>query len=144
MSGLHPAGIDEPRLVAFARELARTHVTVVTSDLPELRRFEIASALTDRVEEAAVSAATDASLAPVGRIGLMGISFSGGLAVVAAGRPRLRNHLSYVFALRALICHEATTLPLTRSYPREHPIGACGAFLAWLVDCRCDSTGSLR
>jgi fermentation-respiration switch protein FrsA (DUF1100 family) len=29
----------------------------------------------------------------------MGISFSGGLAMVAAGRPRLRDHLMYVFAL---------------------------------------------
>ena len=28
----------------------------------------------------------------------MGISFSGGLAVVAAGRPTLRNHLLYVFS----------------------------------------------
>jgi dienelactone hydrolase len=99
VSGLHPAGIDEPRLVAFARELARTRVTVVTPDIPELRRLEIAPALTDRVEQAAVSVATDESLAPTGRIGLMGISFSGGLAVVAAGRPRLRDHLSYVFAL---------------------------------------------
>jgi dienelactone hydrolase len=43
--------------------------------------------------------ATSADLAPTGRIGLMGISFSGGLAVVAAGRPALRDRLSYVFAL---------------------------------------------
>lgn len=99
VSGLHPAGIDEPRLVAFARELARTRVAVVTPDMPELRQFEIAPALTDRVEQAAVSVATDESLASTGRIGLMGISFSGGLAIVAAGRPRLRDHLSYVFAL---------------------------------------------
>lgn len=99
VSGLHPAGIDEPRLVAFARELARTRVTVVTPDIPELTRLEITQGLTDQIEQAAVSVATDVSLAPTGRIGLMGISFSGGLAIVAAGRPGLRNRLLYVFAL---------------------------------------------
>ena len=99
VSGLHPAGIDEPRLVAFARELARTRVTVVTPDISELTRFEITPALTDHIEQAAMQVAADAALAPTGRIGLMGISFSGGLSVVAAGRPALRSELLYVFSL---------------------------------------------
>jgi dienelactone hydrolase len=87
VSGLHPAGIDEPRLVSLSRELARTNVTVVTPPL-----------LTDRIEQAAVWVAAESGLAPRGRIGMMGISFSGGLSVVAAGRPSLRNHLLYVFS----------------------------------------------
>ena len=98
VSGLHPAGIDEPRLVVLARRLAEANVMVVTPDIPELSRFEITPVLTDRIEEAAAWLATESGLAPTGRIGLMGISFSGGLAVVAAGRPSLRNHLSYVFS----------------------------------------------
>jgi dienelactone hydrolase len=99
VSGLHPAGIDERRLVAFAHELARSGVIVVTPDFPELRTFEITPVLTDEVTQAALAITTDRSLAPGGRIGLMGISFSGGLAIVAAGREALRNHLLYVFAL---------------------------------------------
>lgn len=98
VSGLHPAGIDEPRLVALARYLAETNVTVVTPDIPELSRFEITPILTDRIEEAAAWLAADPSLTPAGRIGLMGVSFSGGLAVVAAGRPSLRHRLLYVFS----------------------------------------------
>jgi dienelactone hydrolase len=98
VSGLHPAGIDEARLVALARKLAETNVTVVTPEIPETSTFEITPALTDRIEEAAVWLATESGLAPTGRIGLMGMSFSGGLAVVAAGRPSLRNHLLYVFS----------------------------------------------
>jgi dienelactone hydrolase len=98
VSGLHPAGIDEPRLIALARELAKTNVTVVTPDIPELSRFEITPLLTDRIEDAAVWLATESGWAPTGRIGLMGVSFSGGLAVVAAGRPALRNRLRYVFS----------------------------------------------
>jgi dienelactone hydrolase len=98
VSGLHPAGIDEPRLIALSRRLAESNVTVVTPDIPELSRFEITAALTDRIENAASWLATESRLVPNGRIGLMGVSFSGGLAVVAAGRPSLRDRLLYVFS----------------------------------------------
>jgi dienelactone hydrolase len=37
-------------------------------------------------------------LAPTGRIGLMGVSFSGGLAIVAAGRASIRDRVLYVFS----------------------------------------------
>jgi dienelactone hydrolase len=98
VSGLHPAGIDEPRLVDLAQKLAEANVVVVTPEIPGLSRFEITSRLTDRIEETAVWLATQSGLAPNGRIGLMGVSFSGGLALVAAGRPSLRDHLLYVFS----------------------------------------------
>jgi dienelactone hydrolase len=98
VSGLHPAGIDEPRLTALARRLSEADVTVVTPEIPELARFEVTPALTDHIEDAARWLAGNRELAPTGRIGLMGISFSGGLAVVAAGRPSLRDHLLYVFS----------------------------------------------
>lgn len=97
VSGLHPDGIDEPRLVDLARKLAQAGVTVVTPDIPELSRFEITPALTDRIEDAAVWLASS-PLAQARRIGLMGISFSGGLSIVAAGRPSLRGRLLYVFS----------------------------------------------
>lgn len=98
VSGLHPAGIDEPRLMALARELAKTNVTVVTPEIQELQQFDITPALTDRIEELALWLATRSGLTPTGRIGLMGVSFSGGLSVVAAGRPSLRTHVSYVLS----------------------------------------------
>lgn len=98
VSGLHPAGIDEPRLVFLARRLAEAREVVVTPDIPELSRFEITPTVTDRIEQLALWLARDSGLAPTGRIGLMGVSFSGGLAVVAAGRPALRGRLLYVFS----------------------------------------------
>jgi dienelactone hydrolase len=98
VSGLHPAGIDEPRLVLLARRLAETNVTVVTPDIPQLARFEITASVTDRIEEAAAWLAIHSGLARSGQIGLMGVSFSGGLAMVAAGRASLRGHLLYVLS----------------------------------------------
>ena len=98
-SGLHPSGIDEPRLVRLARQIASSRVAVVTPDIPELSRFEIAPAITDAIEDAALWLAADAALAPDHMAALMGISFSGGLSVVAAGRPSLAHRVAYVFSL---------------------------------------------
>jgi dienelactone hydrolase len=99
VSGLHPAGIDEPRLVSLARQLSASGVAVVTLDIPELSRFTITPAITDAIERAASWLAAQPAFAPDGRVGMMGISFGGGLSVVAAGRPGLRDHVAYVFSL---------------------------------------------
>lgn len=98
VSGLHPAGIDEPRLIHLSRTLAASNILVVTPDIPELSRFDITPRVTDRIEAAAVWLASESGFAPDSRIGLMGVSFSGGLAVVAAGRPSLQGRLRYVFS----------------------------------------------
>jgi dienelactone hydrolase len=101
--GLRPTGIDEPGLVRFARQLAASGLAVVTPDLPELSQFEITPAVTDEIETAALwlsgLSTKPGVTAGDGRIGLMGIGFSGGLSVVAAGRPALRNRVAYVFSL---------------------------------------------
>lgn len=51
---LHPAGIEEPRLVGFARELAKSGLTVMTPGIAELSRFEIIPLLTDHIERVAL------------------------------------------------------------------------------------------
>ena len=99
VTGVHPAGIDEPRLTQLSRELAKARVTVVTPEIPELTSFRIDPIVTDRIEQAALWLARDARLSHDGTIGLMGMSFSGGLAVVAAGRPSLRGRLDFVLSL---------------------------------------------
>jgi dienelactone hydrolase len=98
--GVHAAGIDEPRLVGFARHLAALGHPVLTAELPDLMRYEITTQTTDMIEDAAgwmmrrpEYAGTD------GRIGMLGISFAGGLSVVAAGRPAIRNGVAFVIAL---------------------------------------------
>jgi pimeloyl-ACP methyl ester carboxylesterase len=99
VAGLHPAGIEEPRLIAFARELAKSRFSVVTPDIEGLTQLSITQAITDDIERVARWVALDRGLAPAGVIGLIGISFSGGLAMVAAGRPSLRDLVSYVLSI---------------------------------------------
>jgi dienelactone hydrolase len=87
--GVHAAGIDEPRLINFAREIAATGHPVLTAELTDLARYQITPRTTDMIEDAAdwatrhwtrVMPARDRAAA------IMGISFGGGLSIVAASR----------------------------------------------------------
>ena len=98
VSGLHPSGINEPRLVGLAQDLSASGVAVLTPDIPDLSQFAITPAITDAIEQTAEWLAAQPAFAPDGKIGMMGISFSGGLSVVAAGRPSIRDRVVYVFS----------------------------------------------
>ncbi len=95
--GVHAGGIDEPRLIEFARDVARMGRTVVTAQLEDLADYSITPRTTDMIEDAAAWLASS-ELAPDGRVGLMGISFAGGLSVVAAGRPSIRDRVAFVLS----------------------------------------------
>lgn len=96
--GIHAMGIDEPRLTSLARELAATGVAVVTIAPPDLTQYRITPRSTDMIEDAVGAIAARADLAPDGRVGVMGISFAGGLAIVAAGRASIRDRVAFVFS----------------------------------------------
>jgi dienelactone hydrolase len=96
--GVHAGGIDEPRLVGFAEDLAAYGHTIVTIELPDLKRYTIAARASDMIEDAVRWASDRADLAPDGRVGLVGISFAGGLAVVAAGRPAVRDRVAFALS----------------------------------------------
>src|SRR5687767_11718281 len=87
--GVHAGGIDEPRLINFAREIAATGHPVTTAELPDLIRYQMSPRTTDMIEDGAdwVAAQWRDRMPPDRQaVGLMGISFAGGLAVVAASR----------------------------------------------------------
>src|SRR5439155_17091190 len=92
------AGIDAPRLVMLARELAASGLGVLTPDIPELSHFEISPGITDEIEDAAGWLAMQGLAHRGAQVGLLGVSFSGGLSIVAAGRASLREKVAYVMA----------------------------------------------
>ena len=97
--GVHGGGVDEPRMNALARQFAANGLRVLIAPLPELRQYTIRPRSTDDVEDVSLWLASQKDLAPSGRIGLVGVSFSGGLALVAAGRPSLAGKLELVAAM---------------------------------------------
>ena len=94
--GIHSMGIEEPRLTGLARDLASAGVRVVTMALPDLQRYRITPAATDVIEDAASWITRQPSLAEDGRVGLVGISFAGGLSIAAATRPALADRVAFV------------------------------------------------
>jgi dienelactone hydrolase len=97
--GVHAAGIDEPRLVGFAQDLAGTGHPVLTVELPDLAHYAITPRTTDMIEDAALWMLQRPEYrGHDGRIGMMGISFGGGLTLVAAGRPALMNNVAFAMS----------------------------------------------
>ena len=96
--GIHAMGIDEPRLTGLAKDLAGSGVGVMTMALPDLMRYEITPQSTDVIEDAVASLSRRQDLAPDGRVGIMGISFAGGMSIVAAGRPSIRDRAAFVLS----------------------------------------------
>jgi dienelactone hydrolase len=96
--GVNALAIDEPRLTNFASQIAASGITVVTVESPDLKRYLVTARSTDMIEDAARWVSEQPRLSRNGRVGVMGISFAGSLAAVAAGRPSIRGRVSFVFA----------------------------------------------
>jgi pimeloyl-ACP methyl ester carboxylesterase len=98
LHGVHWLGIDEPRLVSFARALSASGVTVFTPPVKELADFRISP-----VSIPTIGLAAQALHRQIGRgpVGIIGFSFAGGLALLAAADPRYANDVGFVAAIGA-------------------------------------------
>jgi dienelactone hydrolase len=100
MPGFNSFGIDEPRVASLAQDLAGSGFRVMSMALPDLQQFRLTPAATDVIEDAvAWLAAQPESAAPDGRVGVIAVSFTGGLSVSAAGRDRIRDKVAFVVSL---------------------------------------------
>ena len=99
--GVHGGGVDEPRLAALSRRIASAGANVLSAPLPDLRAYRLTPNATDMIEDVVLWMASRGDVAPKQRVGLVGVSFAGGLALAAAGRPTLADRLTAVFALGA-------------------------------------------
>lgn len=96
--GVHYRGIDEPRLIPFARHLARTGFAVITPEIPALAAYRIHLSNTAELL-AAARFLGESSYVSRPEVGVMGLSFAGGLALRAAGEPDARGRLSFVMSV---------------------------------------------
>lgn len=98
MPGVHRDGINESRLVGLADDLAETGYRVVTVAAPDLQKFKVTPAVTDVIEDAIGWTSEQPQFRTDGKIGVLGISFTGGLAIVAAGRASVRDRVAFVMS----------------------------------------------
>ncbi len=125
--GVHSMGVDEPRLKGLARELAGSGILVMATALPDLMHYQITPQSTDVIEDMVAWMASKPDIAPDGRVGMVGISFAGGLSIVAAGRPAIREKVAFVMSfgghgdlprtLKYLVTGEEPTVPGVVTHP---------------------------
>jgi dienelactone hydrolase len=99
LHGVHRLGIDEPRLVRFATTVAASGVVVMTPELHELTDYRIDAASVPVIGAAAKS--LHARTRRARGVGVMGMSFAGGLALIAAADESFAKDIAFVLAVGA-------------------------------------------
>ena len=96
--GVHHLGVDEPRLQRFARTIAESGVVVMTPEAKALTDYQI------RPESIATIGAAATELSHrIGRsgVGVMGMSFAGGLSLLATANPDTNANIAFCVAVGA-------------------------------------------
>src|SRR5271166_4471847 len=96
--GMHELGINEPRLVNFARSLAASGFYVMTPQVPGIADYRVQAASADLIGTAAQSFARQLQ---VQKVGVLALSFSGGLALLTASDPRYAQSIAWIATVGA-------------------------------------------
>lgn len=88
--GIHHLGMDEPRLVNFAKAVAGSGIAVLTPQIDSLADYHVDSASIPEIGESAVW--LDNRLGGH-KVTVTGISFAGGLSLMAARDGRYASHM---------------------------------------------------
>ncbi len=96
LHGVHHLGIEEPRLVNFAHALAGTGIEVMTPELKDLADYHVSPPTVDQIGISAVILSTQLHQP---RVGILGLSFAGGLALLSAARPEYSSNINFVVSI---------------------------------------------
>jgi pimeloyl-ACP methyl ester carboxylesterase len=98
LCGVHHLSIEEPRLINFSRALVRAGIEVMTPELKDLADYHVVPRSIDVIGQSAVFFKDRLGTA---KVGVLGLSFSGGLALLAAARPDYAQNIGFVVTVGA-------------------------------------------
>jgi pimeloyl-ACP methyl ester carboxylesterase len=96
LHGVHHLGMNEPRMMAFASAMAACGLRVLTPELPDIADYQVGAASIATIGDSAKWLAGQNRGRPVG---VMGLSFSGGLSLIAASDPAYRESFKFIVAV---------------------------------------------
>ena len=100
LHGVHYLGMDEPRLVAFASAMSSCGLRVLTPELPGIKDYQVDAHTIPIIGDTAKWMASQYIDQPYDRaVGVMGLSFSGSLSLLAASNPEYRPYIKFVVAI---------------------------------------------
>jgi pimeloyl-ACP methyl ester carboxylesterase len=95
VAGLSELGCYHPRLVALSRVLADRGFFIITPDIREFRDFQITAEPIRQILFWYKEASKLEGGEKIQKTGLAGISFSATLALMAAAKPEIRDHVGF-------------------------------------------------
>lgn len=130
LHGVHHLGIQEPRLVNFSKALSTHGVLVMTPEMADLADYHVEPTAIDVIGASAhdLKIRTGAD-----SVSVLGLSFAGGLALVAASDPKYANDIGVVASiggyanlarvLRFYATNEVETVNGTMLHMKAHEYG---------------------
>ncbi|WP_126456591.1 alpha/beta hydrolase family protein [Sulfuriflexus mobilis] len=119
--GVFPAGKDDARLVATAKTLARLQFAVLVPDLKGLRRNRLRAHDVREVADAFRYLLSRPELVPAGHAGIAGFSYGGGLVVLAALEPDVREQVRFTVSFGGYYDLRSIVTYFTTGHYRETP-----------------------
>jgi dienelactone hydrolase len=93
LHGVHRLGMDEPRLINFSRALAGAGIEVMTPELKDLADYHV---VPQSIDVIGLSTGVLKNWVGASKVGIMGLSFAGGLALLAATRPDYAANIGFI------------------------------------------------
>jgi len=120
LPGAAEEGKDDPRLVAFAKTMARARFAVVVPDMVDFRSLQVGSR--DIGETARVFAwlLSHPELAPGGKAGILSFSYASGPALLAELHPAGPGRVSFIMAVGGYHDLKQVLVFFTTGYYREN------------------------
>ncbi|MBI2986252.1 MAG: alpha/beta hydrolase [Deltaproteobacteria bacterium] len=94
--GIIEAGKDDPRLIRFARSLARSGFVVLVPELKGMKSFRILFSDVDDIVASFLYLASRKEIVDESKMGLLGFSYGAGPTFMAAGHPSLRHQVKFL------------------------------------------------
>jgi len=95
LHGVHHLGIEEPRLVAFAAALSSHGFLAITPELNDLADYRVTPETIQTIGECAHFVRQSSGKPAT----IIGLSFAGGLSLMAAAQPRWRDDIGLIVAV---------------------------------------------
>ena len=92
---MHHLGVEEPRLVRFARAVSASGIEVLTPQLDGLADYRVDGASIALIGDSARKLSSDSGQ----KVGVLGLSFAGGLSLLAAADEHYAPFIQFVVSV---------------------------------------------
>ncbi|PJZ47374.1 alpha/beta hydrolase [Leptospira brenneri] len=118
--GMSVMGIDDPRILELAENIASSDHSVILPELPEVKGLKIEEKTISNIEDLMMEIHSTKHLFNGDDLGYLSASFSGGMGLIAASKSNTRNKIKTSMAIGAY-CDFLDTVPFVCSNYKVDP-----------------------